>query len=146
MAETVFLQLFKWMMLWYLTLARYFFLNSSAECLLVLFEARSLLNLLFKWLALMISAYRIQNYVKDENKSSISRIHISEVHSLLRSVLFLQIITLCVGFLVFPILSNSQSQFLHYKPLKTLFFFSRFGNHYLNHKKRHYCIHNVLLM
>lgn len=43
----------------------------------------------------MISAYRIQNYVKDENKSNISRIHISEVHSLLRSVLLCRSL-LCV--------------------------------------------------
>lgn len=133
------------MMLWYLTLARFFFLNFSAKCLLVIFEARSLVHLLFKWLALMISAYRIQNYVKDENKSNISRIHISEVHSLLHSVLLCRSL-LCVWFFLYfqfcLILSHNFYIINHWR----LYFFPRLGNHYLNHKKMHYCIHNVPLM
>ena len=124
MTETVFMQPFKWMLLQYLTLARFSLLNSSAECLLAIFEARSLLHLLFKWLALMISAYRIQNYVKDENKSNISRIRISEVHSLLHSVLLCRSL-LCVWvFSYFQFCLILSHNFLHYKPLKALFFFS----------------------
>lgn len=96
MMEAVFMQLPKWMMLWYLTLGR-FFLSSSAKCLSVVFEARSFLHLVFKWLALMISAHRIQNYAKDENKSNISRIRISEMHLLLHFVVLSRSL-LCVWF------------------------------------------------
>lgn len=52
----------------------------------VIFKTGFLLHFLFKWFALMITAHRFQDYAEDENKTSISWIHISEIHSLLHFV------------------------------------------------------------
>ena len=134
------------MMLWYLTLGRLKKKkSSSAESLLVIFETGFLLHFfLFKWFALLISARRFQDYAKDENKTSISRIRISEMHSLLHFVVLSRSLLwawFCSYFQFCLILSHNFYIITHW------WFFFHFSNHYLNHKKKlHDCIHNVPLM